>query len=163
MTTALHGRHLSKRAVWPVRFADCQSPLAIAAPVLAGQLKRVVDRVRKPRQQARPHSSTAGSRAGQRYRQKGAQHNEGHCERQSPRDGALCVRNNPCRGGQGQGTGCSQPSAAVSSLAMGASIHCCSTGKKCSSQLLPGPLRSTTRKSSCGCKASTGWCHTPRW
>ncbi len=35
--------------------------------------------------------------------------------------------------------------------------------KKCSSQLLPVPLRSTTRRSSRFSIVSTGWCQTPRW
>ncbi|MCY1421262.1 hypothetical protein D9M71_369120 [compost metagenome] len=45
----------------------------------------------------------------------------------------------------------------------GARIKRSSSLKKCSSQLLPVPLRSTTRKSSRFSIVSTGWCQTPRW
>src|SRR3990167_9309194 len=44
----------------------------------------------------------------------------------------------------------------------GARSSCSSSVKKCSSQLLPEPLRSTTRKSSRFSIVSTGWFQTPR-
>ncbi|MNQ49346.1 hypothetical protein D3C85_632560 [compost metagenome] len=45
----------------------------------------------------------------------------------------------------------------------GSRSSCSASVKKCSSQLLPEPLRSTTRKSSRFSIVSTGWCQTPRW